>query len=153
MRHRLIRACTLPAAMIALAAGKAPAKTPERTPAAPFAQARRAGPLLLLSGQIGTAPPAGSGAVAGPTTPAIDFAARQAMDRIGELLRANGASYHDVVACTVMLADIADWDRFNAVYVTSFEPNRLPVRSAFGVTGLAHGALVEVQCTAYPGGS
>jgi enamine deaminase RidA (YjgF/YER057c/UK114 family) len=53
----------------------------------------------------------------------------------------------DVVKCTVMLADIAEWGRFNAVYETFFV-SPYPARSALGANGLALDARVEVECIA-----
>ena len=52
-----------------------------------------------------------------------------------------------IVKCTVMLADIAEWADTNAVYVTFF-PGHRPARSAFGTSGLALGARVEIECLA-----
>ncbi len=53
----------------------------------------------------------------------------------------------DVVKCTVMLADIAEWATFNEVYKDFFAPP-YPARSALGANGLAMGARVEVECIA-----
>jgi enamine deaminase RidA (YjgF/YER057c/UK114 family) len=51
------------------------------------------------------------------------------------------------VRVQVMLADIADWPRFNEIYREYFaEP--FPARSAFAANGLALGALVEVEAFA-----
>jgi enamine deaminase RidA (YjgF/YER057c/UK114 family) len=47
-----------------------------------------------------------------------------------------------------MLADMDEWRAFNEVYVTYFAAGRLPARSAFGATGLALGARVEVEAVA-----
>jgi len=47
----------------------------------------------------------------------------------------------------VMLADMKEWGRFNAIYATFFEGSK-PARSALGVNGLALGARVEVECIA-----
>ena len=47
-----------------------------------------------------------------------------------------------------MLADIKDWAEMSKAYVEFF-PNHKPARSAFGTTGLALGALVEIECMAY----
>ena len=56
----------------------------------------------------------------------------------------------DVVKCTVMLADIGEWPKFNEIYQQYFtEP--FPARSAFGANGLALGARVEVECIAVRG--
>jgi enamine deaminase RidA (YjgF/YER057c/UK114 family) len=46
-----------------------------------------------------------------------------------------------------MLADISEWQDFNSVYVQYF-PNEKPARSAFGTSGLALGARVEMECIA-----
>jgi 2-iminobutanoate/2-iminopropanoate deaminase len=46
-----------------------------------------------------------------------------------------------------MLADIGEWARFNAIYGEFFAAP-YPARSAFGTSGLALGARVEVECIA-----
>ncbi|MDB5672187.1 MAG: RidA family protein [Alphaproteobacteria bacterium] len=109
--------------------------------AMPFSPAVRAGDLLFLSGQIGVA-------ADGTVPPSIADQARLAMDHLKDSLTLAGASFDDVVKCTVMLADMSRWSDFNTVYVGYFRPGRLPARSAFGVTGLAFGAGVEVDCVA-----
>ncbi len=69
------------------------------------------------------------------------------MENIREVLERNGSSMDRIVKCTVMLADIAEWAEMNAVYVTYF-PEHRPARSAFGTSGLALGARVEIECLA-----
>jgi len=109
----------------------------------PLSEAVRVGDTLYLSGQIGIQPgtlklvPGGIGPEA-----------RQAMSNIKTSLEAHGYSMSDVVKCTVMLADIAKWGEFNEVYKTFFS-DHFPARSAMGVSGLAIGAQVEVECVAY----
>ena len=107
----------------------------------PFAEAVRVGDMLYLSGQLGTDStgklvPGGIG----PET-------RQALTNIGEVLARHGSSMARVVKCTVMLADIREWSAMNAVYVEFF-PEHRPARSAFGTTGLALGARLELECLA-----
>jgi enamine deaminase RidA (YjgF/YER057c/UK114 family) len=46
-----------------------------------------------------------------------------------------------------MLADMADWPKFNTIYATYFHGHK-PARSALGANGLALGARVEVECIA-----
>jgi 2-iminobutanoate/2-iminopropanoate deaminase len=46
---------------------------------------------------------------------------------------------------------MADWPAMNAVYVTYFPAGKRPARSAFGASGLALGALIELECQAYAG--
>uniref|UniRef100_B0T928 Endoribonuclease L-PSP n=1 Tax=Caulobacter sp. (strain K31) TaxID=366602 RepID=B0T928_CAUSK len=110
--------------------------------AQPFSEAVRAGDLLIVSGQIGK--------VAGATPEeTFERSARQALDRIGQILGRHGSGFDDVVKCTVMLTDMKTWPAFNAVYASYFKPDRLPARSAFGVTSLAREAPLEVECWAY----
>ena len=110
----------------------------------PFSDAVRVGDTLYLSGEIGRKPD-------GTLPPGIEAQARQTMDNIGAKLKAQGLGWGDVVKCTVMLDNMADWPAFNKVYVTYFTEGKFPARSAFGADGLALGALVEVECIAYAG--
>jgi 2-iminobutanoate/2-iminopropanoate deaminase len=112
----------------------------------PFSQAVRVGDTLYMSGAIGIVPGTSELAPGG-----IESETKQAMDNIGAVLKANDLSFDNVVKCTVMLADMAKWGDFNKAYVTYFKPGRLPARSAFGASGLARNAQVEVECLAYAG--
>ena len=107
----------------------------------PFSPAVRVGNMLYLSGQLGT-DSTGRLAAGG-----IEGETRQLLTNIKRLLEANGSSMDRVVKCLVMLADIGEWARMNTVYVTFFPTNK-PARSAFGATGLALGARVEIECMA-----
>jgi len=112
----------------------------------PFSQAVRVGDVLYLSGALGNKPGTLDLVPGG-----MEAEARQTMENIGAVLKQNGLGFHDVFKCTVMLADMTKWPDFNQVYVTYFDPDRLPARSAFGASGLALGAQVEVECWAYIG--
>ena len=120
--------------------------TPFGAPTRPFSPAVRVGNLIFLSGQIGT-----DGASANSNAPVpggIEPETRQALENIRTTLTAVGSSMDNVVKCTVMMADMMEWDRMNAVYRTYFKPGRLPARSALGANGLALGARVEIECIA-----
>ena len=109
----------------------------------PFSQAVRAGDTLYVSGQLGNRPGTlilAPGGIEGQT--------RQMMDNVAAILAAHGLSFADVVKCTIMLADMADWQGFNRVYTGYFEKTRLPARAAFGANGLALGAAVEMDAIA-----
>ncbi len=119
-----------------VAAGQAPL---------PFSSAVRVGDLLILSGQIGTDS-------TGRLVPGgIEPETRQTLENIRAALARAGSSVDEVVKCTAMLADMGEWDRMNAVYVTYFRADRLPARSAFGASGLARGARIELECWAATG--
>lgn len=109
----------------------------------PFSDAVRVGDMLYLSGQIGR--------VDGKVPEGIEAQTKAIMEGIGAVLKRSNLTHDDLVKCTVMLDDMADWPAFNAVYVTYFKPGRMPARSAFGTDGLALGAKVEVECMAYAG--
>lgn len=116
---------------------------PAAPPALPFSESVRVGDVLYLSGQIGALPGA-----PGPVAGGMAIEARQSMENIGRVLRANGLGFHDVFKCTVMLTDMTRWAEFNGVYIGYFTGSRLPARSAIGANALALGAKVEVECMA-----
>jgi len=120
--------------------------TPYGPPTRPFSPAVRVGNLIFLSGQIGTPPDAGGALVSG----GIEAETRQTMENIKDVLTRVGSSMDQVVKCTVMMADMAEWPRMNTIYATYF-PNHKPARSAFGATALALGARVEIECIAVMG--
>ena len=108
----------------------------------PFSEAVRVDNLLYLSGQLGIVPGRRQLAAGG-----IKEETRQTMENIKTSLEAHGYSMSDLVKCTVMLADISEWAAFNEVYQSFFQ-KPYPARSALGVSGLALGARVEVECIA-----
>ena len=118
--------------------------TPYGAPQYPFSPAVRVGDLLFLSGQIGT--DSSGRLVAG----GIEAETRQTLENIRGVLQRTGSSMERVVKCTVMMADMREWPAMNAVYATYF-PEHRPARSAFGATGLALGARVEIECIAVAG--
>ncbi len=107
----------------------------------PFSEMVIVGDTLYLSGQIGNVPGTLELAEGG-----IEAESRQVMDNIKISLEAHGYDMTNLVKCTVMLADIGEWGAFNGVYVDYFEAGRFPARAAFGASGLALGARVEVDC-------
>jgi 2-iminobutanoate/2-iminopropanoate deaminase len=109
----------------------------------PFSEAVRVGNTLYLSGQIGNVPGTLDLAEGG-----MEGQARQVMDNIQTSLEAHGYSMDNVVKCLVMLEDMDDWPEFNTIYADYFTQGQFPARSAFGSSGLAVGAVVEVECIA-----
>lgn len=136
--------------MLALAAaGAAQAEPtlqyfPNSSPTAPYSTAVRYGDVLYLSGQTGEH-------ADGSLPAGFEAQAKQAMENVGAALKARGVGWGDVFKCTVMLDHMADWPKFNAIYVPYFEPGKLPARSAIGADGLAGGALIELECWARAG--
>jgi 2-iminobutanoate/2-iminopropanoate deaminase len=98
--------------------------------------------MIFCSGQIALVPETGmllEGDVAAQ--------ARQALENLGAVLAAAGASYGDVVRTTIFLADMNDFAAVNAVYGERF-PYDPPARSTVAAAGLPRGALVEIDAIA-----
>lgn len=118
----------------------------DKAPAAigPYSQAVIAGDFLYASGQIPIDPATGNVEARG-----ITAQAGQSMINVGEILKAAGVSYDNVVKTTCFLADIADFAAFNEVYAKYFTQN--PARSCVAVKDLPKGVLCEVEVIAYLG--
>jgi len=110
----------------------------------PFSDAVRVGDVLYLSGQLGIGPD-------GKLPDGIEAQTKQALENVGAILKRAGLGYSDVFHCTAMLSDMANWPAMNKVYVTYFPEGKRPARSAFGASGLALDALIELECQAYAG--
>ncbi len=138
---------------VATQQGSAPASAPARADPEfinrepspyPFSSAVRAGDLIFLSGQVGEVTVDGTPQL---VEGGFDAEARQAMENIKTTVEYAGSSMDRVVKCQVMLADMANWPRFNEIYAEFF-PGPKPARDAWGANGLALGASVEVDCIA-----
>ena len=73
----------------------------------------------------------------------VEEETRRTLDNIKAIIGQAGARMDDVVKCTVHLADIAEFDRFNETYGTYFtgvKPTRTTVQSV-----LAEGIRVEID--------
>jgi 2-iminobutanoate/2-iminopropanoate deaminase len=107
-------------------------------PLAPYSPAIEAGGFLFLSGQI-----------------ALDHEGRlhmediatetrQVMENIGNLLRAAGLGYGNLVKVTIFLSDMAHYAAVNEVYGSYFT-DAPPAREAVAVKGLPRGVNVEIS--------
>jgi 2-iminobutanoate/2-iminopropanoate deaminase len=108
---------------------------------APFSSAVRVGNMLYLAGQLGTDKGKLVEGGIGPET-------KQALTNIKTVLEANGSDMEHVVKCTAFLADMKEWPAMNDVYRTMFTAGKYPARRAFGTTGLALNAHLEIECIA-----
>ena len=109
-----------------------------------FSSAVRSGDFIFLSGALGAQPNVNPPQV---IEGGIEAETRQTMENIITVLDAAGATLEDLIKCTVYLADIEDYAAMNAVYV-QFMPAEPPARAALAGSGLALGALVEIDCIA-----
>ena len=107
----------------------------------PYSQAVLAGNILYASGAIRIDP--ATGKFVGDD---IQTQAEQACKNVGEILKANGMTYDNVVKTTCYILDMSDFKVFNEVYAEYFTSK--PARSCVAITALPAGALCEVEITA-----
>lgn len=107
----------------------------------PYSQAVLSGNTLYASGQIPINPASGQ-------IEAADIAAQteQACRNVGEILKAAGMGFENVVKTTCFLSDIADFAAFNEVYAKYFVSR--PARSCVAVKDIPKGALCEIEIVA-----
>ncbi len=115
----------------------------EKAPAAigPYSQGIIANNFLFASGQIPIVPETGEIAQGD-----ITVQAQQVMKNVGEVLKAAGTEFENVVKTTCFLADMADFAAFNGVYEKYFTGK--PARSCVAVKELPKGVLCEVEVIA-----
>lgn len=109
----------------------------------PYSQAVEANGTLYISGQIPVVPTTGE-IVKGD----IEAQTEQSLRNIEAILTAAGYSIADVVRTTCLLAEIADFSKFNEVYERHFGRIDAPARATFAVKALPKGALVEIEAIA-----
>jgi 2-iminobutanoate/2-iminopropanoate deaminase len=122
------------------------------TPVAPFSHAVAADGWLFVTGQMPTDPAADDA----PVPQGIEAQTRRVIENLKLVLAGAGCGFDRVVFARVYLTHFKrDYVAMNAVYRSYFAPGRLPARTCIGVTGLARGALVEIDLLARkadPGG-
>ncbi len=113
-----------------------------KAPAAigPYSQGYEGNGFVFSSGQIPVNPDTGE------VPEGIEAQARQSCKNVGEILKAAGIGYEDVVKTTCFLADMDDFAAFNQVYEEFFVSR--PARSCVAVKELPKGVLCEVEAIA-----
>jgi len=117
-----------------------------KAPAAvgPYSQAVKiqCSSLVFCSGQVALDP--AKGELIGETAAEQ---CKQAMNNLGEVLKAAGADFSKVVKTTIFLIDMGDFQAVNEVYASYFEADP-PARATFQVAGLPLGARIEIEAIA-----
>ena len=115
-------------------------------PVGPYSQGIKAGDFLFVAGQVPIDPQTGQ--IKGQS---IEEQTKITLQNVQAILEAGGASLAQVVKVTVVLSDMANFERFNAVYKTYF-PASPPARICYGGSLLGGGKLlVEIDAIAYMG--
>ncbi len=115
-------------------------------PVAPFSHATEADGWVFLTGQMPTDPHDPDA----PLPEGAEAQSRRVLDNLKLVLAGLGLDLSHVVQARIYLrAFDRDYAAFNAVYTDYFpDPDRRPARTTIGVSGLAVGALVEIDMLA-----
>ncbi len=115
------------------------------THVAPFSHAVECDGWIQLTGQMPTDPDDDAAAL----PDGVEAQTRRVMDNLIIVLDGLGLGLADVISCRVYITEFErDYAAMNAAYKSYFPPGRLPARTCIGVTGLACGALVEIDMVA-----
>ena len=115
------------------------------TPVAPFSHAVACDGWLFVTGQMPTDPDDNLA----PLPQGIEAQTCRVIENLGRVLAGAGSALDRVVFARVYLTHFErDYAAMNAVYQSHFAAGRLPARTCIGVTGLARGALVEIDLLA-----
>nr|AAH76217.1 Zgc:92739 [Danio rerio] len=109
-----------------------------------YSQAVLVDRTMYISGQLGMDPASGQLAAG------VQAQTKQALINIGEILKAAGCGYENVVKATVLMTDINEFNTVNDVYKQFFKSN-FPARAAYQVVALPRGGLVEIEAVAVLG--
>ncbi len=107
----------------------------------PYSQAIEAGGALYVSGQL---PLLGA---SGTLAEGIEAQTHASLTNLRHILAEAGYTLANVVKCTVLLADMADFAAMNSVYATYFTESH-PARICYQVARLPMDALVEIDAVA-----
>lgn len=114
-------------------------------PVAPFSHAVEADGWVFVTGQMPTDPQAPDA----PLPEGIEAQTRRVMDNLRLVLAGIGLSLENVTFVRIYLTHFErDYAAMNETYKSYFEEGKLPGRTTIGVTGLAVGALVEIDMIA-----
>ncbi|HTX89210.1 MAG TPA: Rid family detoxifying hydrolase [Bacteroidales bacterium] len=116
--------------------GKAP------KPIGPYSQAILSGNTLYVAGQIAIDPATGK-----MDTLDIETEVRRILSNLGEVLKAGGMSWENVVKATIYTTDLKNFKTINSVYGAMFAKDP-PARETVQVAALPGKAHVEISCVA-----
>ncbi len=107
----------------------------------PYSQAVEANGTLYVSGQIPVNPADGSI----PQT--IEEQTHQVLKNMGAILEEAGLTYDNIVKTTVLLDDLGNFAKVNAIYAEYFIGEK-PARACYQVAALPLGVKVEIESIA-----
>ena len=109
----------------------------------PYSQGVQAGKTLYISGEIAIDPKTNQ---AMPNA-SIEDQTRQVLENIKAIAAADGLTMDQIVATTVYLTDLGEFDRMNKVYAGYFKAAP-PTRATVQVVHLARDVKIEISAIA-----
>jgi 2-iminobutanoate/2-iminopropanoate deaminase len=111
-------------------------------PIGPYSQAIQAGNIVFISGQIAIQKDSGK-----LVTGNITEETSQVMKNLGEILKAAGMDFSNVVKSTIFLRDMGNFPLVNEAYGKNF-PTQPPARETVEVSRLPKDVNIEISCIA-----
>lgn len=114
-------------------------------PVAPFSHAVEADGWVFVTGQM----PFSGTSIDEPYPEGIEAQTHQVMKNLQTVLQGVGLTLANVLQVRVYLTRFEqDYAAMNAAYASWFPAGRRPARTCVGVSGLARGALIEIDMVA-----
>jgi len=114
-------------------------------PVAPYSHAVESDGWVMLTGQM----PTDANAPDAPLPDGISAQTHQVMLNLQLILGKLKLDLSHILQCRCYLTEFdRDYREFNDTYQSYFPTDRRPARTTIGVTALALGALVEIDCVA-----
>ena len=112
-------------------------------PVGPYNQAISHNGTLYASGQIAINPATGE-----LVLDSIEAETHQVMKNIAAVLKEAGATFEDVLKCSVFVSDMKNYSRINAVYAEYFNDDTAPARELVEVANLPKYVNIEISVIA-----
>ena len=112
-------------------------------PVGPYNQGIIHNGTLYASGQIAINPATGE-----LVLDSIEAETHQVMKNIGAVLKEAGATFEDVLKCSVFVSDMKNYGRINAVYAEYFNDDTAPARELVEVANLPKYVNIEISVIA-----
>jgi 2-iminobutanoate/2-iminopropanoate deaminase len=109
----------------------------------PYSPVTAVGDLIFVSGQIPINPETGT-----IDHNDIEWQAHQVMKNLKNALEGADSSFSSVAKTTILLTDLANFEKVNAIYGSYFAEGKFPARACYAVTALPRGSLIEIEAVA-----
>lgn len=112
-------------------------------PVGPYNQSVAHNGTLYISGQIAIDPATGN-----LVQDSIEAETHQVLKNVAAVLKEAGATFEDVLKCSVFVSDMHNYSRINAVYAEYFNEDTAPARELVEVANLPKFVNIEISVIA-----